>query len=265
MQASLQNPVQYSLVLDQQAYSLNNAIGKKITIIYDGKIHCIHCGRATKKSYSQGFCFPCMRSLAQCDVCIMKPELCHYDNGDCREPEWGEKYCMQPHTVYLSNTSDIKVGITRNEQIPTRWIDQGAIQALPIIEVKSRYLSGLIEVELKNYFEDKTLWRKMLQGESESIDLAAERDEVFEEASMEIEQLQERFGEEAIELLEYEDVVEINYPVEQYPKTPIALSLDKTPLVEGILKGIKGQYLILETGVINLRKFTGYEVTIHLS
>lgn len=262
MRASLQSPVNYSLVLDNEDYPLVTAIGQPISIQHTGKIHCIHCGKATKKSYSQGYCFPCMRALAQCDVCIMKPEECHYDEGTCREPEWGEKHCMQPHTVYLSNTSGIKVGITRNEQVPTRWIDQGAVQALPIVEVESRYLSGLVEIELKNYFDDKTRWREMLQGNIELLDLEAERDDVFDEASLEFEQLQERYGEEAVVLLEYEDVVTIDYPVIEYPTQVSSLSLDKTPLVEGILKGIKGQYLILDTGVINLRKFTGYEVVV---
>jgi len=263
MQVSLQSPVHYSLVLDKQNYSLKKAIGQPISIQYTGQIHCVHCGKLTKKSYNQGYCFPCLRALAQCDICIMKPEECHYDEGTCREPEWGDQHCMQPHTVYLSNTSGVKVGITRNEQIPTRWIDQGAVQALPIVEVESRYLSGLVEVELKNYFDDKTRWRAMLQGDVEAIDLAEERDDVFEEASMAFEQLQERYGEDALVLLEYEDVVDIDYPIQEYPTEISILSLDKTPFIEGVLKGIKGQYLILDSGVINLRKFTAYNVIIN--
>ena len=134
------NIVQYQLPLasidadgESQYIALNPLIGKKLTLNFHDKIACKHCGNKTKKSYSQGFCYPCMAKLAQCDMCIMKPETCHHHLGTCREPEWGEKHCMVDHYVYLSNTSALKVGITRHTQIPTRWIDQGATQAFPFL------------------------------------------------------------------------------------------------------------------------------------
>ena len=260
MKVELGNPVQYSLVLGERLVPLTEAIGSKISLTHTGKINCIHCHRLIKKSFNQGYCFPCVRKLAQCDMCIVRPELCHYDEGTCREPEWGETNCMQPHYVYLANTSGVKVGITRHNQIPTRWIDQGAVQALPIMEVASRHLSGLAEVEIKEYVSDKTQWQRMLKGGIESVDLETYRDEIFEEAESEIRQIQERYGEESIELLEYEDLVEIEYPVNEYPKAVKSLNFDKTPEVSGILHGIKGQYLIFDNGVINIRKFGGYEV-----
>lgn len=264
MKSELENPVRYSLVLNDQLVPISDAVGEQVKLTHTGTINCIHCGRLTKKSFNQGYCFPCVRSLAQCDMCIVRPEQCHYDDGTCREPEWGEANCMQPHYIYLSNTTGVKVGITRHTQIPTRWIDQGAIQALPVAVVESRYLSGLVEVEFKEYVSDKTQWQRMLKGGIEPIDLESERDEIFEEAEAEIRQLQERFGEEALELLEYEDVVEIQYPVLEYPTAVKSFNFDKTAEVSGKLMGIKGQYLIFDTGVINMRKFGGYEVEVEI-
>lgn len=262
MKVELGSPVQYSLILGQELISLSNLTGEKLSLTYTGAIHCIYCGRLTKKSFNQGYCFPCVRKLAQCDMCIIKPELCHYDEGSCREPDWGEINCLQPHYVYLANTSGVKVGITRHNQIPTRWIDQGAIQALPIMEVASRHLSGLVEVEMKDYVSDKTQWQRMLKGEIEPIDLETYRDDIFEQAETEIQQIQERYGEESVELLEYEDLIEIHYPIKQYPKAVKSLNFDKTPNISGILQGIKGQYLIFNNGVINIRKFGGYEIEV---
>lgn len=150
MRSTLDNgTIQYHLPMDDELVNMNDLLGQHVTIRYDGLIHCSHCGRKTNKSFSQGFCYPCMQSLAQCDMCIMKPETCHYDQGTCREPEWGEKHCMIEHVVYLANSSGLKVGITRHSQVPTRWIDQGAIQAIPLIRVKTRQQSGLVEDALK--------------------------------------------------------------------------------------------------------------------
>lgn len=260
MQVELDSQVQYSMRLGDEAIPLNEAIGKTLTLTYSGDINCIHCDRKTKKSFSQGYCYPCMRRLAQCDICIMKPEQCHYEAGTCREPEWGETHCLRPHYVYLANSSGIKVGITRGTQIPTRWIDQGAVQALPIAEVSERLLSGLIEVELKQYVSDKTSWQKMLKGNIPEIDLEAYRDELFEESEDALGNLIQQYGDEAIMLLDEEETVDIEYPVLEYPTKIKSMNFDKTPEVSGTLMGIKGQYLIFDTGVINMRKFSGYQV-----
>lgn len=254
-------PVEYQLVLGEQQITMTPLIGKIINLKYAGEIHCTACDRRIKKSYSGGYCFPCSQTLAQCDLCIMKPETCHYDAGTCREPEWGEAFCMQDHIVYLANSSGIKVGITRINQVPTRWIDQGASQALPIFRVQSRYQSGLVEVIFKSHVSDRTDWRKMLKGEAENLDLIAIRDQLINECSDEITALHERFGAAAIMPLEDEQVVNIAYPVVQYPDKVKSFNFDKTPDVSGVLQGIKGQYLIFDTGVINIRKFTGYNIT----
>lgn len=260
LHAELGDPVSYRLPLDDQRVPLNPFIGQTIKLNYSGNIFCVHCKRKVKKSFNQGYCYPCFTALAQCDRCIVKPELCHYHLGTCREPEWGDSHCMQPHYVYLANSSGIKVGITRLSQVPTRWIDQGAVQALPIIKVKSRYLSGLVEVILAKYVSDKTSWQKMLKNQVEAVDLAAKRDELLMRCADEFARLEERFGGQVIELLPQEQVVDIRYPVQHYPLTVKAFNLDKVAEVVGVLQGIKGQYLLLDSGVINIRKFAGYEV-----
>jgi len=255
------NPVDYQMALGDQRIEMTPLIGKKLQLEYAGEIHCIACNRRIKKSYSGGYCFPCSQKLAQCDLCIMKPETCHYDAGTCREPKWGEAFCMQDHIVYLANSSGIKVGITRINQIPTRWIDQGASQALPIFRVKSRLQSGLVEVIFKSHVSDRTDWRKMLKGEPEIIDLLVIRDQLMLECSQQILALQQRFGEDAIMPLAEEDVVDISYPVNQYPDKIKSFNFDKTPVISDVLRGIKGQYLIFDAGVINIRKYTGYNIT----
>lgn len=256
-----QSMAHYEMVLGSKRVAMNPLIGQSISLRSSGDIHCQACGKITKKSWSGGFCYPCSQSLARCDLCIMKPETCHYDAGTCREPEWGEAFCMQDHIVYLANSSGIKVGITRSTQIPTRWIDQGATQALPVFRVKTRYQSGLVEVMFKAHVADRTDWRKMLQGSAAELDLPSIRDQLLAQCSEQITALQQRFGVEAIALLADESVINITYPVQQYPAPVKSLNFDKTPAISGILQGIKGQYLILDIGVLNIRKFSGYDIT----
>jgi hypothetical protein len=260
MYTRLESTVQYDLSLGDERIPLNPLIGKSIKLTYIGNIVCVHCNRAIKKSFNQGYCYPCFISLAQCDMCIMKPETCHYEAGTCREPAWGDAFCFQTHIVYLANSSGVKVGITRQTQIPTRWIDQGAVQALPIFEVQSRYISGLIEIVIAKHVSDKTSWQQMLKNNVEPIDLVAKRDELVGECKQELAEISQRFGEQAIKFLTEEPVVDIYFPVDFYPVKVSSFNFDKNPEVSGVLHGIKGQYLLLDTGVINIRKFTGYEV-----
>lgn len=261
MQASLVSPVEYQLPIGDELIGLNPFLGQHIRLESSGEIYCSNCQKRTKKSYSQGFCFLCMRKLAQCDLCIMKPETCHYAAGTCREPQWGEDHCMQDHFVYLANSSGLKVGITRHTQVPTRWIDQGASAALPIFKVKTRLQSGLVEVLLKQHVSDKTDWRKMLKGSPEHKDLAFERDRLLGLAQADLQALTDSLEEGQIELLSDAKQVQIDYPVLEYPQKVSSFNFDKTPVVEGVLQGIKGQYLILDKGVINIRKFTSYNIT----
>lgn len=260
MHAELSDPVSYQLLLDEQRIDLNAYLGKRIALEFLGSINCCFCGRLTKKSFNQGYCYPCFKRLAQCDSCIMSPEKCHYSAGTCREPEWADSHCMQDHIVYLANSSGVKVGITRGTQVPTRWIDQGAVQAMPVIRVKTRQQSGLVEVILKQHISDRTQWQRMLKGQIEILDLAAIWQGLLPLISTELEQLQDIHGLQAIQVLERPDVVELRYPVSQYPDKVKAHNFDKQTRVEGTLMGIKGQYLMLDTGVINIRKFTAYQV-----
>ena len=263
MSTRLAQPVQYSLRLGEQDLDLNALLGQGVRLEYLGAIHCSHCGRKTKKSFSQGYCYPCFSKLAQCDTCIMSPERCHYAAGTCREPAWGEQFCMTDHVVYLANSSGAKVGITRATQVPTRWIDQGATQALAIMRVATRQQSGLVEDVLRSQVTDRTNWRAMLKGEAPPLDLAQLAGEIFQACHAGITALQERFGLQAIQPLSDLAVVDIAYPVLAYPAKVASFDLEKTPVVEGTLQGIKGQYLIFDTGVINIRKFTAYQLAVH--
>lgn len=265
MAASLPNcqdkDVVYHLRAGHHHMPLNERIGEHLRLAWSGAIACTHCGRATKKSFAQGHCYPCFKRLAQCDTCIMKPETCHYYQGTCREPEWGEKHCFQPHIVYLANSSGLKVGITRKTQMPTRWLDQGAIQALPILEVNTRQQSGLVEMLFKEQVADRTNWRAMLKGDVEPLDLVAERDRLFHLLADGLEALRDAHGAAAIRTLD-EKPQDFHYPVLTFPRKVVSHNFDKQPLVEGVLQGVKGQYLMFDSGVINLRKFTGYEISI---
>jgi len=263
MAVSLQAPVvQYSFRLDDTQVPVNPLIGQRLRLEYLGAIHCSHCGKRTKTSFSQGYCYPCMTKLAQCDVCIMAPEKCHYDAGTCREPSWGEQFCMTDHVVYLANSSGIKVGITRATQLPTRWLDQGASQALPIMRVATRQQSGLVEDVLRSQVPDRTNWRALLKGDAEVLDLPAIREQIFDACADGLRELQGRFGLQAIQPLPDAEVVQMKYPVEAYPKKIVSFNLDKDPVAEGTLLGIKGQYLIFDTGVINIRKYTAYQLAV---
>ncbi len=260
MMTRLGPPVQYQLRLGERQVDMNALVGRTIRLSYCGEINCIHCGRASKKSFGQGYCYPCFRDLPECDGCIVKPETCHFEAGTCRDAEWGRANCFQDHYVYLANSSGVKVGITRGSQIPTRWMDQGATQALPVFRVANRLQSGLVEVVLKQHVSDRTDWRKMLKGLAHPADLPRVRDELVAQCSAGLDEIRARCGEEAIGFLPDEPVVDIRYPVDEYPQKVKSLNFDKTPVVEGRLNGIKGQYLILDSGVINIRRFGGYQV-----
>ncbi len=261
--------VEYKFILDRSEVDLPVSLGQEIEISTTGNIYCVSCGSKTSKSYSQGHCFKCMKTKASCDLCIMKPETCHYHLGTCREESFAQEVCFQPHIVYLANSSALKVGITRIGQMPTRWLDQGATQAIPVMKVGSRRLSGQLEVMFGTQVADKTDWRKLLKGEAEPIDLIRIRDDLLNEFEPQIELIRDEFSlsldfNETVEILENELPREFIYPVEHYPEKIKSHNLDQTPTIRGVLQGIKGQYLILDTGVINIRKYTGYEISIRV-
>lgn len=263
MTTELADSVIYRLPVGDTELELNPLVGQRLELHYSGQIVCVNCHKKTSKSFNQGYCYPCFTRLAQCDMCIMKPETCHYAAGTCREPAWGEEFCFQPHVVYLANSSGIKVGITRQSQIPTRWIDQGAVQALPVFKVASRHISGLVEVALAEHVSDKTSWQQMLKNNVETLDLPSLRDELLGKCTDALDAIRQRFGDDALTFLADAQPLTIRYPVLQYPSKIKSFNFDKDPKVNGILQGIKGQYLLFDTGVINIRKFTGYEVEVN--
>ncbi len=262
MKTRLAAQVEYTALLGDDQVELNQYLGRKLRLEFSGAINCVHCGRKTAKSFNQGYCYPCFKRLAQCDSCIVSPEKCHYAAGTCREPEWGEQHCMIDHIVYLANTSGLKVGITRGSQVPTRWMDQGATQALPIFRVDTRMHSGMVELVFKRHMADKTNWQAMLRGDAQPCDLEQARLQLLATCADEIATLQQQFGLQAISALEAQQQTLISYPVLEYPAKVTSFNLDKSPSAGGTLLGIKGQYLIFDAGVINMRKYGGYELSL---
>lgn len=254
-------PVRYRLPLGEAELPLAPLIGQRLLLEFLGRISCCNCGRRTNKSFGQGYCYPCFQRLAACDNCIVRPQLCHFEAGTCREPDWALQHCMTRHVVYLANSSGLKVGITRAPQVPTRWIDQGATQALAVLSVATRQVSGFAEVLFGESVADKTNWRAMLKGPAEPLDLVAESARLRERHRAGLDALRVRFGADALDEAVAAPVA-IEYPVLRYPAKPQSLNLDKNPRVEGTLEGIKGQYLLLDTGVLNVRNFTSYHVRV---
>ena len=250
MKVDLQDEVKYTLILGDDAIDMNSLINKDIRLFWNGDIFCSACGKKTKNSFGEGFCYPCFQSAPEATECTIRPELCRAHLGEGRDPDWEERNHNTPHIVYLAASDIVKVGVTRITQVPTRWIDQGASSAIRLAETPNRYEAGILEVALKAFFADKTNWQRMLKNEvDDSIDLVEEKWN-----------LHDQLPEDLIQFFsENDEVIDINYPVLAYPTKVKSLSFDKTPTIEGKLVGIKGQYLIFEDGsVLNIRKHTSY-------
>lgn len=255
MDSELGNPIQYYLVFDTNFLNMNQLLGKKISIDFVG-YQCLNC-KKNKKIFRQGFCYECFYSSPQVGDWIMRPELstAHLGIQD-RDLAYEQKVQLQPHVVYLAASSEVKVGVTRKTQVPTRWIDQGASQALVVLEVPNRYLAGITEVALKDHFVDKTNWRKMLQNDTITVELSDLKAN-----------LKQYIPQEALPYFSesISQSYQLDYPVNQYPPKVSSLNLDKTPNYQGVLQGIKGQYLIFEDGtVFNIRTYEGYVVRIEV-
>jgi hypothetical protein len=244
--------VVYHLVLGQAIVDMNGLLGRQVKLSYTGTIHCVSCGKTTRKSYAQGFCFNCMQTAPEAEACVLRPALCKAHLGVARDLDYAQAHCLKPHFVYLANTGEVKVGVTRQSQIPTRWVDQGASEAVKLCETPNRHIAGLVEQHLSAHFSDKTVWKKMVMNHiNQELNLAV-------------------FRQRAVELLTPgmlrficadDQVYTFSYPVVEYPDNPQTLSLDKNPVVEGLLLGIKGQYLLLDGNrVLNIRRHSGYQV-----
>ena len=253
MQTRLEDVAHYTLVLNGKPIDMNAKIGKTIRLSFDGTINCIACGRTTKKSFGQGFCFPCFRDAPESSECILRPELCRAHEGEARDMAWAEKHCLVEQIVYLARSSAIKVGITRASQMPTRWIDQGASDAIVFARVPNRYTAGLVEVAMKEHLTDRTNWQRMLKNEVIDADLVATKASLTETLDPDLRQF-----------VDTDDTIcTINYPVERYPEKVKSVGFDKQAEIEGCLAGIKGQYLIFDDNrVLNIRKHNGYSITV---
>jgi len=255
LQTELSNPITYHLPIGDKKILMNAQLGKKIRILFEGNIFCINCNKKINKTFMQGYCYPCFLQSPQTSECIFKPHLCKAHIGESRDMEWSKKNCLTPTYVYLSLTSHLKVGVTRYSHIPSRWIDQGAHYAIKFAKAPNRYIAGMIEVELSKYISDRTQWRKMIQGNYDSIDLLQKKEELSEYVP----------GKYKEYISSNNTLIELKYPIDKKPEKIKSINLDKTPEISGTLTGIKGQYLILDNyNVMNVRKYTGYNVCINL-
>lgn len=254
MPTQFSTPIQYTLILGEDKILMNDLLGKKISIQFDGQINCISCGRLTQKAFGQGFCYLCFANSPDNAECILRPELCEGHLGGGRDPEWEQKHHVQPHFVYLALSSGLKVGITRGTQIPTRWIDQGASSAIILAKVPYRRLAGEIEVVLKAFYNDKTNWQRMLKNQVLDADL----NQVKQEAAA---QLPSAFSQY---VTSDDEIWNLEFPALDTPLKVKSNRLDKVPTIEGVLTGIKGQYLILDNlNVFNVRNHAGYFITLN--
>ena len=252
MEAIYEDVIKYQLPLGEQKVEMNRLIGTEISMEFQEQIHCIRCGRKTRKSFAQGYCYPCFTTAPETEECVLRPELCRAQDGVARDMEYAKRHCLIEHVVYLSLTSGLKVGVTRNTQVPTRWIDQGAIRAIELARTPNRYSAGLLEVTMKAHVNDKTNWRKMLSGSdpggADLLETKKRLTELVPDALLPF-------------VTSNNHVLELVYPVSQYPEKIKSLNFDKVPHVSGVLTGIKGQYLMFEdNSVMNMRKFGGYQI-----
>lgn len=246
--------VAYGLPLAAGLVELTPYIGHTFTLRATGVLSCVSCDRRVKKLFGQGFCYPCLQNAPEAAECIIRPELCQAHLGGGRDPEWERNHHCTEHVVYLSHTGGIKVGVTRSTQVPVRWIDQGAVGALVLARVPYRQLAGLIEVDLKRLFADKTNWRAMLKlVPPDHGALRQARERAFANLREDLQQY----------VLPHEEPLAIGYPVLAYPPKVTSVSLEKSPVLSGRLLGAKGQYLLFEDGrVFNVRNHSGFHVTV---
>ena len=254
MHTKLGDEVAYHLPIGDELIDMNQFIGSEIKLTYENRIECLKCGRKTVKSFNQGFCYPCFRDAPEAADWIIHPERSQAHLGiEDRDLEFEKSVQLKPHVVYLSLTSGMKVGVTRDTQVPTRWIDQGAVKAIKLAETPNRYLAGMIEVSLKDHMADKTNWRKMLMNVYPDIDLIQMKNETKSLLADEYHQY----------ISKTDEVIDINFPVLDYPIKVKSIGFDKVPEYEGKLVGIKGQYLLFANGIVlNIRKHGGYVVTV---
>ena len=255
MISNIENPVEYSLPIGENKLILNKYIGELIQINFNNKIRCINCNNKINKTYMQGYCYPCFISSPQTEECVFKPHLCQAHLGKARDIEWAKNNCLVPTYVYLSLTSNLKVGVTRHNNIPSRWIDQGAHYAIKFAKTPNRYLAGLIELEISKYISDRTQWRKMILGQYDEVDLIKKKNDLQEYLPSKLKKY----------YLNNEDIIELKYPIIKNLEKIKSFNNKKFKSIKESLIGIKGQYLMFnDNHVLNVRKYSGYNFTIKI-
>lgn len=248
----------YALQLDERSVVLNDYVGCGMTISYLDERVCSECGQSTPKFYNRNFCYACFSTLARCDLCFVSPDRCHIHLGTCREPQWAQDFCMQPHTVYLSSTSDAKVGITREGREHRRWVDQGAGRAVKLIWAPTRRAAGVVEAFIKRYVHDKTDWRRLVSGRVKTPDLAELAAFLREKIPLLADIDQGFVPAHEMQALRWhtaQEIVEVKYPVASYAPAERLKLARENPTICDNLYGIVGQYLLLSQGVINLLEY----------
>lgn len=247
------DPVEYSFDVEGASQPLNELLGQQISISFTGVKRCIACGRKVNKLFQNGYCFPCVRSLAECDLCIVKPHECHFAEGTCRDESFAAHHCMVPHYVYIAFSSNFKVGLTRKGRELKRWMDQGATEAVLVAEVPTRKMAGEMEMAIAKQMADKTDWRKMLKENVQpDRPILTLREEV-------VANLDDVFS--TYVLTETPTPHNIRYPrMADFTVNLKSMNFDKEPVASGTLRGVKGQYLLFDEGVLNVKKFSGYHV-----
>ena len=250
-----ENNIAYFLLLEENFLHVNQLINKTIHLEHLG-YSCLGCAADTIL-FRQGYCKKCFFKNPALADWVMKPELSKaHLNIAHRDLAYEKSVQLQPHIVYIALTSGAKVGVTRKSQIPVRWIDQGAVQALKMLEVHNRYLAGIAEVALKKYLSDKTSWRKMLRCEVDFQDLKTLKRSLKTHVPDEVKKY----------FLEEDEIYHFSYPLLKIPEKPKSLPLKPNMNYQGTLKGIKGQYLIFEDGtVLNVRSNAGNTLRFRIS
>lgn len=254
MRAEVASPVNYYLPVGDFELPLNKLLGKKISLKFLGLINCVACGKKIKKSFGQGFCYRCLQTVPEAAESVIRPELSKAHFGISRDMEWSTVYDLTDHYVYLAVACDLKVGVTRHHSVLNRWIDQGASFAIKLAHTPNRHIAGVIEVFLKRYIADRTNWQGMLKScGNEEIDLHEEKKKALYYLPAELKKY----------ACSDDTITSIDYPMLVYPLTVKSLILDKVPAIEGVLQGIKGQYLVFDGGTaLNIRKHSGYYLQI---
>ena len=250
-------------------FHVNSLIGKQLKISFLDKINCVACNTETKKSHFNGYCKKCHKTLAETDECRIKPELCSYFTGGCRDTSWGDANCMKEHVVYLSFTGSEKVGISRHLDLgsySSRWIDQGATSAIAFFRVKNRLISGLVEDAIRKHISDGTDIYKMLSEQQPFNGLRKTLNSLRKKVKRDIENIQLIYGVDSVVPAKYSRIKHLQYPVILYPEKVSLTHFSKQKQITGKLVGIKGQYLIFDDGqAFNIRKHSGYLTRIEVT